>query len=862
MSSEETAQDQSKKELAYYRRQLEELAGDNLKLDHTVSGLKRAVKQKRQGFALLSELQHAIGTQRGVAGILDITLRAVNSTLGMDKTIVLSPAEQEHHYRPTQWIGIHDEATGQLPSLTLEFPPGFTQGTEVLVVNKVTQKTPLIEQIQAAFDLPFFICIPILADEAPVGLLLSGRLREGRPFYPPFDQGDVDTFEAIAGLISAFVRHQRAAVLEETDRLKTEFFANVSHEFRTPITLTLGPLEAIQAGRYGDVSAAVRDQVEIMRRNQQRLLGLVNEILDLAKIEAGGMRLKASRVPDMNRFVQERVERFRSMAEQRGLHLSASLSPGVSAVDLFVDRGKFDKLLYNLLSNALKFTKRGTVQVTTEIDDGTFQLTVRDTGVGIKPDQLPFIFDRFRQADGSASREFAGTGLGLTWVKEIARLHGGDVSVHSQYGEGTVFRVTIPLGRAHLGAGSVLELGDEDVAAAARPDEAPVVAEDVSDQGVDAMNATTEAAFDTTRATILYVEDHRDMRRYVRDLLSPDHNVFLAVDGQDGLEKARRYHPDLILTDHMMPRMSGQDLLQEIRRDDPLRSVPVIFLTARAGTEARVESLEAGADDYLTKPFDQQELLARVRNLLRARAQERELADLNRRLEAKVDEQMAELVRSGELKRFLPQQVADQVLKGDIGPERRSVRLKVTVLFVDMVGSTDLVDALEPEDLSTLTNEYLREMTAVAVAHGGTVVGFIGDSLMVVYGAPNECPASEHATQACETAIAMQARVGELAAAWRRRGVAQGVHVRVGIDTGYCTVGVFGSDLLECYTAQGVTVNTAARLQATAAPGEILCSFATQALLNDRMRTAPRGALTLRGIARPVETFALEWATR
>jgi adenylate cyclase len=844
------------KELDYYKRQLEDLAGENLKLDQSISGLKRALQQMRKGFALLSELQHAISTQRGVAGILDITLRAVSSTLGMDRTIVLTPTETENHYRPTQWIGIHDKSVESLSAISLEFPAGFARGSDILVVNKSTEKTPLIENVQAAFDLPFFICVPIVADGVPVGLLLSGRLREGRPFFPPFDQGDVDTFEAIAGLISAFVSHQRAAVLEETNRLKTEFFANVSHEFRTPITLTLGPLEAILTGRHGEVPGNIRDQVEVIKRNQQRLLGLVNEILDLAKLEAGGIRLKASPVQDMNRFVEDRVGRFRSMALERGIELRLSLAPQVPGADLFIDHEKLDKLLSNLLSNALKFTEQGRVEVATGVQQRTFRLTVTDTGIGIKADHLPYVFDRFRQADGSTSRQYAGTGIGLTWVKEIAQLHGGDVSVHSQYGKGSSFRVTIPLGKDHLDPASIVELADEDIPTVAGTQQILVISEGATGtEDADKLNEATESAFDAAQSTVLYVEDNQDMRQYVKGLLESHYNVFLAIDGLDGLEKARTYRPDLIVTDHMMPRMSGRGLLKELRSDQRLNSIPVIFLTARAGTDARVESLEAGADDYLAKPFDENELLVRIKNLLRARSQERELVDLNRRLEARVEEQLAELVRSGELKRFLPQSVADGVLKGDIGPERRSVRLKITVLFVDMVGSTDLVDTVEPEDLSSLTNEYLREMTAIAVSHCGTVVGYIGDALMVVFGAPDKCDEKQHALAACRTAIGMQERVQELAAAWRRRGIPQGLGVRIGIDTGYCTVGIFGSELLQCYTAQGVTVNTASRLQSAAAVGEILCSFSTHALLENRLQTASHGELMLRGVARPVNAF-------
>lgn len=847
-----------RKEIDFYKRQCDKTTSANLKLDFTISRLKHELEQKRKGFSLLSDLQQSVGVHKDISAIFDIAIHTINVSLGMDRTLVLTLTNEENCYQPSQWAGFQEETYQRFSTLCFNFPPDFAKGFDPLIATKATASTPLIENLRSELNLPYFVCLPVLVDEAPVGLLLTGRLKEIEPFYPPLDQGDIDTLQAIAGLISASVRNLRLAVFKEMDRLKSEFFANISHEFRTPITLTLGPLEQVLGGLYGEISEGVRQQVHVIQRNQERLMGLVNQILDLTKLEARSMRLKVSRIARMNRFIEERVAHFASMAKDRGIELKFELDPRVGEVDLYIDQEKFEKLLFNLLSNALKFTKSGWVQISTRIETDAFHLVVTDTGIGIKQDQLPHIFDRFRQADGSESREYAGTGIGLALVKQIAELHGGNITARSQYGTGSSFHVSIPLGKAHLDADFVEEAPADDASNFSNLQKAIFLEERPVDRNdIERSNQEVEAAFDREKSTILYVEDNQELRNHIRDLLASEYNVFLAEDGRDGLEKAKHYLPDLIITDQMMPHMSGKDLLEEVRADQALQSIPVIFLTARAGTEARIESLSAGADDYLAKPFNKGELLARVKNLLRVYAQERELAELNRRLEAKVEEQMAELLRSGDLRRFLPQSLVESLLAGQIELEEYFDRRKVTALFADIVSFTTLTDRLEPEEIALLINEYLSEMTASAVAHGGTIEKFIGDAVAVIFGAPQRCEVETQVLSALKTAFAMQAGVEKLSALAHRQGLPGDVTLRIGINTGYCTVGVFGSDLLKNYAALGNPVNIAARLQSEASPGTILCGFPSYAAVKNRVRAKVRGEFQLKGISHPVEAFEI-----
>jgi adenylate cyclase len=367
------------------------------------------------------------------------------------------------------------------------------------------------------------------------------------------------------------------------------------------------------------------------------------------------------------------------------------------------------------------------------------------------------------------------------------------------------------------------------------------------------------------QASILVVDDDPVTRLMLRAGLERDgHQVATVENGAEALDLVRSQSFDVVLLDVLMPQMDGYGVLEQLKGDPDLRHIPVVMVTSVDDIDSAVRCIELGADDYLSKPINPVLLTARVNaGLTKKRLHDVEMehleqvARLNRQLEARVEEQMAELVRTGELKRFLPHQIAEGLLAGELSPSEGFERRKLTVLFADMVGFTDLSDTLDPEELSDVLNEYLREMTAVAVSRRGTLDNYVGDGLMVIFGAPIREDESVQAWRAVRAAFDMKARAEELTAAIRGRGIPADLRVRVGVNTGHCTVGVFGSDVLRAYKAVGFAVNVAARLQSEAEPGTVLVGFRTYALVKDRVRAQKREPLTLKGAARPVEAWEI-----
>ncbi len=395
--------------------------------------------------------------------------------------------------------------------------------------------------------------------------------------------------------------------LAELDELKTQFFANISHEFRTPLTLMLGPLEDAMADAQG-VSETNRGRLDLAHRNSLRLLKLVNTLLDFSRIEAG--RIQASYEPvHLAALTEDLASVFRSAIERAGMKLIIRCQPLSEPV--YIDREMWEKVVLNLLSNAFKFTFEGEIEVSVEQAGSEVRMAVRDTGVGIPADQIPHLFERFHCARDVRGRSYEGSGIGLALVEELVRLHGGSVRVESEVDRGTRFTVAIPLGKGHLPSeriGAPRSLAPTGVRAEAYveevsrwlPEEPPV------------------PQTPSTGARILLADDNADMRGYVQRLLAQAcYEVEAVADGLAALQAARTSRPDLLLTDIMMPGLDGFGLVREFRADPALASVPILLLSARAGEEARIDGLQAGADDYLIKPFSARELLARVEAHLR-----------------------------------------------------------------------------------------------------------------------------------------------------------------------------------------------------------------------------------------------------
>ncbi|MFC2161247.1 HD domain-containing phosphohydrolase [Acidobacteriota bacterium] len=435
--------------------------------------------------------------------------------------------------------------------------------------------------------------------------------------------------------------------LKSLDELKTQFFANINHELRTPLTLMLAPLKTILDGKMGKISSSLQETFDTMQRNGYRLLKLINNLLDLAKFEGGKMRLKVKPV-NISDLVDDLLKSVKDLADHKKISLYYQHPP--HNVELTVDPDQFEKVILNLLSNALKFTpEEGKITLYLEDKERSVSFSVEDSGIGIPQDKLDAIFDRFSQVDGSASRSHEGTGIGLSLAQEIVTLHGGTIRAESLIGNGARFIVDMQKGDAHF-SDDVLDrrLEDQPVGIKRRVTDTvePRVQDLVSDSRrlnlVDLEKVEIEgddrAETKIHDALLLVIDDNPEFLKLMKMLLHDEFDLLLSSSGEQGLSILSEKQPDLVLCDVQMPGMDGFTVAKKIKSDENLKHIPIILVTARAGAEMVSEGMQAGADDYISKPFNSIELKARIRSMLRIRDVEAELALANRNLKMRTSD--------------------------------------------------------------------------------------------------------------------------------------------------------------------------------------------------------------------------------
>ncbi|MET9498330.1 SpoIIE family protein phosphatase [Streptomyces sp. NPDC006552] len=490
-------------------------------------------------------------------------------------------------------------------------------------VETSLEEFPFGELPSGAWDDPPVkaLVVPLLQQGGdPYGFMVAGVNR-----YRALDEDYRGFVQLVAGHVAAGIasarsyqaQQRRAEELAELDRAKTTFFSNISHEFRTPLTLIMGPLQELQ-GELAEVAPQLREEVEVIHRNGLRLGKLVNTLLDFSRIEAG--RMQASYEPvDLATVTAELASVFRSAIDRAGLHFDVDCAPLPEPVH--IDRGMWEKIVLNLLSNALKFTFDGSIRVSVRAEGAEAVVNVHDTGIGVAAGEMPRLFERFHRIENARSRSNEGSGIGLALVKELVTLHGGTITADSTENRGTCFTIRLPFGAAHLPDDAVRTDEGTDVALLAADPFVQEALRWLPDRQSAATPREDPAAAPPATATqtvclgrVLVADDNADMREYLSRLLrGAGYEVHTVDDGRQALDTIRDDAPDLVVSDVMMPHLDGLALVGLLRNDPRTASVPVLLLSARAGQEASIEGLQAGADDYLVKPFAAAEFLARVR---------------------------------------------------------------------------------------------------------------------------------------------------------------------------------------------------------------------------------------------------------
>ena len=873
------------------------------------------------------EQVQALATQQALINTITTAIRstldpqeiftAITQKLGQALQVdgcALSLWKEEDEF--VQCVGLYDGKSGQIlgtvakeigakPDLGLNQAQGTRQTTHQLpqsivpisgnpVLQKLlkTQQPVAIDDLVAkaemnGFDLPLreparaLIVVPLLSDGKLIGSISLRQTHKPRHWLT----SEIDLAQAVASQAAIAVQQsrlyqktrQQAERLLELDRQKTEFFQNVSHEFRTPLTLMIGPLESVVAQE----KALPYEQSAIALRNSRKLLRLVNQLLDIQRLDAGRMQ-SSFRPCNLVEFVNQIVEAFRPYCERKNIEISTQLTP---CAPVYLDSEKFDKVLYNLLSNAMKFTLAGgRINIKVEPAGDHVQMQISDTGIGIRKEQIPHLFERFRQAEGSVNRSYEGSGLGLALVKELVELHGGQISVQSVYSEGTIVNVWLQTGTDHLPLEQVLEVPTEiqssraavelsDLEIESNLEESEVEDDTPLEQSTHLLNldhaqspspSITESLASSSRtSSILVVDDNLDVRSYVsRILRQVGYQVLTAKNGQEGFDVALLRHPDLIVTDLMMPVVSGIDMIRLIRESDEVKGTPIVLLTAKADEMTRIEGAVGGADGYLSKPFNDRELLAEVRNLLALKVNERRVIELNKKLS-----ELNTYLKESVLKRFLPpsmvESMVERAARGELSLELRPEPRLVTILFSDIVGFTQLANTLRSSGVAELLNEYLEAMTHAVFDNGGTVDKFMGDAILALFGAPEDLTPNEQVRRAIGAARDMHRALERLNKRWQEQGIVgengpPPVQFRCGIHQGTAVVGMFGGEERSDYTAIGPAVNVASRLQEAATPNSILVSAAVADYLKRGEAVRNDIPLRLKGFDETVLTFSVK----
>ncbi len=594
------------KRIEYLIAQNKELVKELSRYDYLLTKTKVTLNKQQKAFKLLIEIQKVIAYSKTNKELFDAVARLINSVFEMAATYIFEPSD----HSPDQFrlLSFHD--TGQVKEAPTKGKRSIniseTLGDEhFILINAETRQSELVDTLKRKFNLSSLIVYPVKYDDNIVLIIVTGIKRIDKVLFLDLTPEDVSIIEAVTILISSYLRKIELIRLYETDQFKTEFVSNISHEFRTPLTLVTGLLEQMKNRLAPTLDSKSLDNFEIITNNAHRIKQLIDQLMDISRIETNTVRLSVKKA-GLGDLITKIAKSFFSLAQEKQIDFNFSFSG--SYQETWFDEDKLEKILTNLLSNAFKFTgENGKVELSVKVekndDRSTAVCIVSDTGRGIPDAEKEKIFERFYQMKHPGNENKEGTGIGLYLAKKLTGLHHGSIEVTSQINQGSKFIVRIPLDRDSF----------SDDEQSSMPD-IPAETDIPKSKADEKEYRRTTPTKDPARPGVLIVEDNHDLNSFIASGLSEDFNIITAFNGKEGLDAAISNIPDLIVTDIMMPEMDGNEMTKHLKKDDKTRHIPVIMLTAKADRASTIEGLECGADDYISKPFNMDELLIKIRN--------------------------------------------------------------------------------------------------------------------------------------------------------------------------------------------------------------------------------------------------------